>query len=63
MRRSVIQAPIAVFCQIVGGVISPLLGNLFLHQVLDEWYVRGVKPRLRGRSFLIRYGDGTPVQA
>jgi len=40
-----------------GAVVSPLLGNLFLHQVLDEWYVRVVKPRLRGRSFLIRYGD------
>jgi RNA-directed DNA polymerase len=34
-----------------------MLGNLFLHQVLDEWYVHTVKPRLRGRSFLIRYGD------
>ena len=40
-----------------GAVISPLLGNLFLHQVLDEWYVAMVKPRLKGRSFLIRYGD------
>ena len=40
-----------------GAVISPLLGNVFLHQVLDEWYVRTVKPRLRGQSFLIRYGD------
>ena len=36
---------------------SPLLGNLFLHQGLDEWYVHTVKPRLKGRSFLIRYGD------
>jgi RNA-directed DNA polymerase len=53
----------AVFCHIVGGVLSPLLGNLVLHQVLDEWYVHTVKPRLRGRSFLIRYGDGMPVQA
>jgi group II intron reverse transcriptase/maturase len=40
-----------------GAVISPLLGNLFLHQVLDEWYVRDVRPRLRGRSFLVRFGD------
>jgi len=46
-----------------GAVISPLLGNLFLHQVLDEWYVHMVKPQMRGRSFLVRYGDGTPVQA
>jgi hypothetical protein len=40
-----------------GAVISPLLGNVFLHQVLDEWYVHVVKPRLKGRSFLVRYGD------
>ena len=40
-----------------GAVISPLLGNVFLHQVLDEWYVHMAKPRLRGRSLLVRYGD------
>jgi RNA-directed DNA polymerase len=40
-----------------GAVISPLLGNVFLHHVLDEWYVHMAKPRLRGRSFLVRYGD------
>jgi RNA-directed DNA polymerase len=40
-----------------GGVVSPLLSNLFLHYVLDEWFVREVQPRLRGRSFLIRYAD------
>jgi group II intron reverse transcriptase/maturase len=40
-----------------GAVVSPLLGNVFLHQVLDEWYVHVVKPRLKGRSFLVRYGD------
>lgn len=40
-----------------GGVISPLLSNIFLHHVLDEWYVKAVKPRLQGRSFLIRFAD------
>jgi len=40
-----------------GAVSSPMLGNLVLHQVLEEWYVRMVNPRLQGRSFLIRYGD------
>jgi RNA-directed DNA polymerase len=40
-----------------GGVISPLLSNIFLHTVLDEWFVEQVQPRLRGRSFLIRYAD------
>jgi len=39
-----------------GAVISPMLGNLFRHQVLDEWYVQDVRPRLGGRSFLIRCG-------
>jgi RNA-directed DNA polymerase len=40
-----------------GGVISPLLANIYLHCVLDEWFEREVKPRLRGRAFLIRYAD------
>jgi len=40
-----------------GGVISPLLANVYLHYVLDVWFVREVQPRLRGRSFLIRYAD------
>ncbi len=40
-----------------GGVISPLLANLYLHYVLDEWIEQEVKPRLRGRVFLIRYAD------
>jgi len=40
-----------------GGVISPLLANIYLHYVLDEWFEREVKPRLRGHAFLIRYAD------
>lgn len=40
-----------------GGVISPLIANIFLHHVLDQWYVEQVKPRLKGRSFLIRFAD------
>jgi group II intron reverse transcriptase/maturase len=40
-----------------GGVVSPLLSNLFLHYVLDEWFEREVQPRLKGKSFLIRYAD------
>jgi group II intron reverse transcriptase/maturase len=40
-----------------GGVISPILSNLFLHYVLDAWYEREVRPRLKGESFLIRYAD------
>jgi RNA-directed DNA polymerase len=40
-----------------GGVISPLLANIFLHYVLDQWFEQEVKPRLRGRAHLIRYAD------
>jgi len=40
-----------------GGVISPLLANIFLHYVLDEWFVQEVQPRMRGRCFLVRYAD------
>jgi RNA-directed DNA polymerase len=40
-----------------GGVISPLLANVYLHYVLDVWFEEEVKPRLKGRAFLIRYAD------
>jgi group II intron reverse transcriptase/maturase len=40
-----------------GGVLSPLLANVYLHSVLDDGFEREVKPRLRGRAFLIRYAD------
>src|SRR5688572_14342014 len=40
-----------------GGVISPLLANIFLNEVLDVWFHREVQPRLRGRSLLVRYAD------
>jgi group II intron reverse transcriptase/maturase len=40
-----------------GGVISPLLANIYLHYVLDVWFEQEVKPRLKGRAFLIRYAD------
>ena len=40
-----------------GGVISPLLANIYLHTVLDVWFERQVRPRLRGRAFLTRYAD------
>ena len=40
-----------------GSVLSPLLGNVYLHYVLDLWFEKEVKPRLRGRATLIRYCD------
>jgi len=44
-----------------GGVISPLLANVFLDAVLDGWFEDVVKPRLRGRAFLVRYADDAVV--
>jgi group II intron reverse transcriptase/maturase len=40
-----------------GGVISPLLANVYLHEVLDVWFEREVKPRMRGKSFMVRFAD------
>lgn len=40
-----------------GGVISPLLANIYLHEVLDVWFAGEVKKRLSGRSCLVRYAD------
>lgn len=40
-----------------GGVISPLLANIYLHEVLDKWFAREIRPRLYGDAFLIRYAD------
>jgi group II intron reverse transcriptase/maturase len=40
-----------------GGVVSPLLSNVFLHYVLDLWFEHDVKPRMRDRAFLIRFAD------
>jgi retron-type reverse transcriptase len=37
-----------------GGVVSPILSNVFLHYVLDDWFEREVRPRLKGSAFLIR---------
>lgn len=40
-----------------GGVISPLLSNVYLHEVLDSWFDEAVRPRLNGRGFLVRFAD------
>ncbi|MGO9233148.1 MAG: hypothetical protein ACLP4V_03335 [Methylocella sp.] len=44
-----------IFC--VHGVISPLLANIYLHYVLDEWFENVVRPRLKGRCQMVRYAD------
>ena len=40
-----------------GGVISPLLSNIFLHEVLDEWFVEQVQPRIKGKAGIVRFAD------
>jgi RNA-directed DNA polymerase len=40
-----------------GGVISPVLANIYLHYVLDLWFEKKVKPTLKGKAMLIRYAD------
>lgn len=40
-----------------GGVISPLLANVYLHEVLDRWFMEDVLPRMQGRAFMVRFAD------
>jgi group II intron reverse transcriptase/maturase len=40
-----------------GSILSPLLANIYLHNVLDVWFEKDVKPRMRGKAHLIRYAD------
>lgn len=40
-----------------GSVLSPLLGNVYVHYVLDRWFATEAKPRLQGQATLMRYGD------
>jgi RNA-directed DNA polymerase len=40
-----------------GGVISPLLSNIYLHEVLDVWFEREIKPRLNGTARIVRFAD------
>lgn len=40
-----------------GGVISPVIANIYLHYALDEWFVKQIKPALKGRAGLVRYAD------
>jgi hypothetical protein len=40
-----------------GASISPLISNIFLHHVLDDWFTKQIQPLLKGESFIIRYAD------
>jgi group II intron reverse transcriptase/maturase len=44
-----------------GGVISPLLANVYLHTVLDVWFEREVRPTLDGSAVLIRFADDVVI--
>ena len=55
MEQGQIHYPIKGSIQ--GGVISPLLANVYLHYVLDQWFEEQVAPRLISKATLIRYAD------
>jgi RNA-directed DNA polymerase len=38
-------------------VLSPLISNVFLHYVLNQWFKQEVRPRVKGEVFLVRYAD------
>lgn len=40
-----------------GGNLSPILSNIFLHYVLDLWFEKKIKPKARGKCYLVRYAD------
>ena len=40
-----------------GGVISPLLSNIYLHEVLDKWFAKEIIPLLKGRAIIVRFAD------
>ena len=42
-----------------GGLISPVLANVYLHYVLDMWFEKAVKPKLRAEAQIVRYADDT----
>jgi len=44
-----------------GGVVSPMLANIYLHEVLDRWFEEEVRPRLRGRAFIVRFADDAVI--
>ncbi|WP_208394792.1 reverse transcriptase domain-containing protein [Mucilaginibacter gilvus] len=40
-----------------GASVSPLISNIFLHYVLDDWFTEQIQPMLKGESFIIRFAD------
>ena len=40
-----------------GGSISPMIANVFLHYVVDEWFEKDMKPRMKGQGYEVRFCD------
>lgn len=59
MEEGVVYHPKAGTPQ--GGVVSPILANVFLHEVLDVWFEQEVKPRLKGQAALVRFADDAVI--
>lgn len=60
MRAGVMEGQVLSYPEVgtpQGGVISPWISNVYLHGVLDTWFENQVKPRLRGRAFMVRFAD------
>src|SRR5206468_9694318 len=57
IRTLVIQIPKKKVCNFVGGVVSPILANLYLHHVLEVWCAEVVQPHCDGQAALCRYAD------
>ncbi len=67
MLKAGVQTPGGVVCDELGSpqgsIVSPVIANAFLDHVLDQWFLTVVRQHCRGYCALIRYADGTPVQA
>ena len=59
LEEGTVHRPVAGTPQ--GGVISPMLSNIFLHHVLDKWFEEVARPRLRGNCQLVRFADDLVV--
>ena len=55
LEEGTVHRPVAGTPQ--GGVISPILSNIFLHHVLDKWFEEEARPRLRSNCQLVRFAD------
>src|SRR4030095_6961939 len=57
IRTRAMRIPKKKVCNFVGGVVSPVLANVFLHYVLDVWFAKVVKWHCRGEACLMRSAD------